>query len=182
MITQGLKNSTVGIFGLGNIGMAIAKRLVGFEVKKIVYTNRKINTEAEKLGFEYVKFDDMLSQSDFIICSCSLNSESEQIFNKSAFDKMKKSAIFINVGRGLCVNQDDLYDALKDGKIYAAGLDVTTPPTMLPVDHKLYSLSNCFITPYIGWCEKANVDQRLALCVQNVLNFFDKKELMNEFK
>ncbi len=144
-----LKNSTVGIFGLGNIGTSIAKRLKGFEPNKIIYNSRSKNAEAQKQGFEYVSFDELLRESDFLICTCSLNKETELIFNKETFNKMKSNAIFINVSRGMVVNQDDLYDALKENVILAAGLDVTTP-LFLPADHKLLSLNNCFITPYIG--------------------------------
>lgn len=81
----------MGIVGLGRIGLSVAKRLSGFDVKKIVYHNRKPSEEGKKMGFEYVTFGDLLKESDFIVCACSLNKESEGIFNKKAFDKMKKT-------------------------------------------------------------------------------------------
>ena len=129
--------------------MSIAKRLKSFEPARIIYHNRRESVQAEEHGFEYVSFDELLKQSDFLICTCALNNDTESIFNREAFAKMKSNAIFINVSRGRVVNQDDLYNALKDHVISAAGLDVTTP-FLLPSDHKLLSLKNCHITPYIG--------------------------------
>lgn len=178
---KAIKDSVVGIFGLGNIGMNVAKRLAAFETKRIIYKSRTENLEAKKLGFEYVELDDLLRQSDFVICTAALNPQTEGVFNKKAFELMKSNAIFINVSRGQCVNQDDLYDALKSGEIAAAGLDVTTP-IVLPPDHKLYSLPNCIITPYLGWAERATIDARLKLCVENTINFFSSKPLRYELK
>ncbi|CAF0915078.1 unnamed protein product [Brachionus calyciflorus] len=177
----GLKDSVVGIVGLGNIGMGVATRLTSFGIKKIIYHNRKPNLDAEKLGFEYASFDSLLEKSDFVVCSCSINKQSEGLFNKEAFDKMKSNAIFVNVSRGVAVNQEDLYDALKSGKILAAGLDVTTPQP-LPADHKLYTLDNCLITPHLAWAETKTTDDRVSVCLQNVLNFYLGTELVSEIK
>ena len=146
---KALQNSTIGIFGLGTIGMSVAMRLKSFEPRQIIYTSRKPNANAAKLGFENVCFDELLAKSDFLICTCSLNKETELIFNKQAFSKMKISTVFINVSRGMTVNQDDLYEALNGKVIAAAGLDVTSPLFLEP-SHKLLSLENCFITPYMG--------------------------------
>ena len=95
---KALQNSTIGIFGLGTIGMSVAK---SFEPRQIIYTSRKPNANAAKLGFENVCFDELLAKSDFLICTCSLNKETELIFNKQAFSIMKTSTVFINVSRGI---------------------------------------------------------------------------------
>lgn len=156
--------------------MNIAKRLAAFETKHIIYNSRSVKPEAQRLGFEFVEFDELLKRSDFVICSAALNKDTERIFNSRAFELMKPTAIFINVSRGLCVDQDDLYEALKSGKIAAAGLDVTTP-TVLPADHKLYTLSNCMITPYLAWADRGSTEARVKLCVENIIDFFDGKPL-----
>ena len=102
-------------------GLAIAERLRGFGIGKILYNNRRPNPEGDQYGCEYVSFDKLLSQSDFLICSCAATQETNKIFNKSAFTKMKPNALFINVSRGVVVDQDDLYDVLADKQIRGAG-------------------------------------------------------------
>lgn len=171
----------MGIYGLGSIGLSVAERLKAFNVKKILYHNRRKSNEGDKIGCEYVSFEDLLKHSDFILCSCSINKQSEKIFNKKAFDQMKPSAIFINVSRGIAVDQDDLFDALFNKKILAAGLDVTTPQP-LPADHKLYQLENCFITPHLAWAETSTTQQRVTLALKNIINYFDGKALISELK
>lgn len=121
---KGLSGSKVGIFGLGRIGLAIAKRLKNFETEKILYHNRSINAEAEKCGFEYVPLDTLFAESDFLIVACALTKETKKFFDLEVFKKMKKNVIFINVSRGDVVNQDDLCIALKDGIIGAAGTNL----------------------------------------------------------
>ena len=96
---------------------------------------------ADALNAEYATFDDLIKNSDFIICTAALNESSKEIFNKEAFNKMKNSAIFVNTSRGGLVQQDDLIQALKSGTIRAAGLDVMTPEP-LPLDHPLISAPN----------------------------------------
>lgn len=163
-----IKNSTVGIVGLGRIGLAVAKRLVPFGVKDILYTGHSKKSYDSDVNAKYVSFDELLGQSDFVIACCSINPSNVKLFNAAAFKKMKKSAIFINTTRGALVDQDDLYDALKVGELHAAGLDVTTPEP-IPLDSPLLTLSNCTITPHLG---SASVVARTAmadLTVNNIL-------------
>lgn len=92
-----------------------------FNIKKIIYSNRSINSEATKLGYEYVSFEDLLKHSDILICCASLNKQNEGIFNMDSFKMMKKTSLFINVARGAIVNQNDLLEALKNNIIGSAG-------------------------------------------------------------
>ena len=92
---------------------------------------------------------------------------------------MKSTSIFINISRGIVVDQDDLYDALANNVILAAGLDVTTP-NFLPPDHKLHSLKNCYITPYIAWTEQNTIDRRLSIAIMNIIKFFEGEPLLYE--
>lgn len=103
-------------------GISIAKKLtMAFGVNKVIYTNRKENSEAHKLNFELVEFEELLKKSDFLICCASLNKENENKFDLNAFKKMKKSCIFINIARGKLVNHEHLYEALKSKLIFSAG-------------------------------------------------------------
>ncbi|XP_028816418.1 glyoxylate reductase/hydroxypyruvate reductase isoform X1 [Denticeps clupeoides] len=145
----GLSGSTVGVIGLGRIGMAIARRLIPFGVKRLLYTGRQVKPQAEELNGEYVSLDELLSQSDFVVVSCSLTPETQGLCDNSFFSKMKSTAVFINTSRGSVVNQEDLYEALSSGQIAAAGLDVTVPEP-LPTDHPLLTLKNCMVLPHIG--------------------------------
>jgi len=149
----GLRDATVGIVGLGRIGVATARRLLPFGVSRFVYSSRSHKPEAAaKVNAEYLSFDELLKESDFVLACCSLNPSTEGMFDKAAFSKMKKNAIFVNIGRGGLVDQDALVDALSNNTIRGAGLDVTSPEP-LPTDHPLFKLKNCVIIPHIGSAE-----------------------------
>lgn len=137
-----LSGSTVGIVGLGRIGLRIAEFLQGFNVAKILYTSRSEKPDAARLGAQKAELDDLLNNSDFVVVTIALVPETREMFNKQAFEKMKKTAIFINVSRGEIVNQPSLIEALKSGTIAAAGLDVMTPEP-IPLDSELLKLDNC---------------------------------------
>ncbi|XP_033109259.1 glyoxylate reductase/hydroxypyruvate reductase-like [Anneissia japonica] len=161
MCGPGLLGSTVGIVGLGRIGQAVANRLKPFGVTRFLYNNRNPKPEADIISAEFVSFEQLLEQSDFVIICCALNPDTKEMFNRHAFKKMKSSAILVNTSRGGVVQQEDLYHALKTGQIRAAGLDVTTPEP-LPTDHKLLTLKNCVVLPHIG---SATEDTREAMSV-----------------
>lgn len=96
----------------------------------------------KELGAEFVPFETLIRESDFVIVACPLTPQTRHMFNAKTFSEMKKTAVFVNVARGDVVRQDDLVDALKSRTIFAAGLDCTTPEP-LPGDHELLSLPNC---------------------------------------
>ncbi|MCL4161163.1 UNVERIFIED_CONTAM: hypothetical protein GTU68_049903, partial [Idotea baltica] len=100
MTGQGLATSTVGIFGLGRIGLGVLKRLQGFNVAKFLYNDCHREKEGEELGAEFVSFDDLLTQSDFVIITAALTEETKEIFNAEAFSKMKPTTILVNISRG----------------------------------------------------------------------------------
>ena len=163
-----IKNSTVGIVGLGRIGLAVAKRLVPFGVKDILYCGRSKKSYDSEVNAKFVPFDNLLSQSDFVIACCSINPSNVKLFNAEAFKKMKNSAIFINTTRGALVDQDDLYQALKGGELHAAGLDVTTPEP-IPRDSPLLTLSNCTIVPHLGSASVVARNAMTDLTARNIL-------------
>ncbi|XP_032873772.1 glyoxylate reductase/hydroxypyruvate reductase-like isoform X1 [Amblyraja radiata] len=165
----GLSHSTVGIVGLGRIGLAVAQRLKPFGVKKFLYTDFEPKPEiAAEIQAEYVPLDKLAEESDFVTVHCALTPETKAMCNKKLFSKMKKTAVFINTSRGAVVNQDDLYTALTTGQIAAAGLDVTVPEP-LPTDHPLFSLKNCVILPHVASATIATRTAMAELTANNLL-------------
>ncbi|XP_041982259.1 glyoxylate reductase/hydroxypyruvate reductase-like [Aricia agestis] len=177
VLGQDLRGSTVGIVGLGGIGQATVKRLAGFEVAKFIYTGHKEKPEGKALNAEFVSLDTLLAESDFIVLAVPLNEETKHMINQATLAKMKKNAVLVNVGRGELVDQDALYDALKNRTIYAAGLDVTTPEP-LPKDHKLFTLPNLFVLPHIGSATVHTRDDMGILGANNIVNEFTGKPLI----
>ena len=163
-----ITGSTVGIVGLGRIGLAVAKRMQPFGVSKFLYCGNTEKSWASEVNAEFVPFSTLLQQSDFVIACCSINEGNKGLFNKEAFSHMKPSAIFINTSRGVLVNQDDLYQALTSGQILAAGLDVTTPEP-LPKDAPLKMLKNCVILPHLGSATTKARNLMSELTAKNVL-------------
>ena len=162
-----LADKTIGIMGLGRIGLATAKRLKAFEPAKIIYTATKVKDEADGLA-EMVSFDQLLNQSDIIIITASFNESTKGIFNKDAFAKMKKTAFIVNTSRGGLINQPDLIQALKDGNLAGAGLDVMTPEPIAP-DHELVKMPNVFLTPHIASSTRETRLKMINLAVDNIL-------------
>ncbi|XP_072526436.1 glyoxylate reductase/hydroxypyruvate reductase isoform X1 [Salminus brasiliensis] len=164
-----LADSTVGILGLGRIGVAIAERLKPFKVKKFIYTDVAPRPElAEMIQAEYVSMDELARRSDFLAACCALTPETQGICNKNLFSKMKSTSIFINTSRGGVVNQEDLYEALSTGQIAGAGLDVTVPEP-LPTNHPLFTLKNCVILPHIASASYTTRNAMSALAANNLL-------------
>jgi len=119
-----LANSTIGIVGLGSIGLAIARRLQPFSIQRILYSGtreKQFDSESDKKMFKFVQFEELLRQSDFIVIACALNEKTRNLFNKKVFEQMKNDAILVNIARGGIIDQNALYDALKNGQIQAAG-------------------------------------------------------------
>jgi glyoxylate/hydroxypyruvate reductase len=173
-------HSTVGIFGFGRIGFAVAKRLKAFDCK-IIYTDQYENPRAGELEATRVPFEQLLAESDIVIPFCPSLPETWEMFNADIFRQMKRSAVFINVARGDIVHQEDLIAALKQRTIYGAGLDVTTPEP-LPVDSELNNLPNCFIVPHIASATEQTRGEMAALAARNLIAAFEGTSLPKEVK
>lgn len=163
-----LSGTTIGVVGLGRIGMAVAKRIKAFEPSKILYCGHSAKTYAHEVEAEFVSFKDLLTCSDIVIATCSVSAENRNLFNHQAFSYMKPSAIFINVTRGALVDQDALLKALTTGQIAAAGLDVTTPEP-LPPSHPLLQLHNCTVLPHVASGTRYARTQMCQITVDNIL-------------
>ncbi len=167
-----------GILGMGKIGSAVARRLAAFGCQ-ILFTNRSPKPELEKeLNAKQVDLDTLLRESDFLCLHTSLNEETDGLINKEAFQKMKPSAVLVNAARGQVVDTDALLQALEDGQIRAAGLDVTDPEP-LPPDHPLYQLDNCLITPHIGSATFGTRQKMADIALRNLSNGIQGKKLVH---
>jgi len=164
-----LNGKILGIYGMGRIGMNFARKCAAAFDMDIYYHNRRRNVEAEmEIGAKWVPFDVLLSLSDIISVHASLNPESAHAFNVATFKKMKSSAIFINTARGAIHDERDLINALTNGEIYGAGLDVMLNEPCSP-DNPLLTLPNVCVLPHIG---SATVEARNAMSIlaaQNIL-------------
>jgi len=168
---QELTGSSIGI-----VGLAVARRVQTFAVGRILYSDIVESPRAAEVKAEFVSFENLLKESDFVIVCCSVNRDNVCLFNKDAFAKMKRSTVFINTARGALVNQNDLYDALTSGQIFAAGLD-TTSPEPLPLDCPLLKLNNCVITPHIASSTSRTRYNMARLTARNILAGIKRQSL-----
>lgn len=167
LIGYEVSGSTLGVVGLGRIGCQVAKRARAFDMK-ILYCNRRRNEQAEReLGVEYVSFEQLLKQSDFVSLNCPLTPETTKLIGQKEFAMMKPTAILLNLARGPVVDHNALVAALKSGRIACAGLDVTAPEP-LPRDHPLLGLSNVVITPHLGSASNRTRQRMIEMTVENL--------------
>ncbi|XP_006134076.2 putative 2-ketogluconate reductase isoform X1 [Pelodiscus sinensis] len=162
--------ATLGIIGMGSIGYKVAKRAKAFEMK-ILYHNRNQRKEEEEkaVGACYCeKMEDLLQQSDFVMLVVNLTPQTFRFIGKRELELMKPSATLINISRGAVVDQDALVEALQNGTIKAAALDVTYPEP-LPRDHSLLKLKNIIITPHIGTATVQATRKMTEEAVANIL-------------
>jgi glyoxylate reductase len=166
---QDLAGRTLGVLGMGRIGYALAKRCRGGWDMKVLYHDVHRNPVAEKeLGAKLVDLDTLLRESDFVSVHTDLNEQTRGLFNAERFKKMKRTAVLVNTARGPIVDQKALYEALKSGTIFAAGLDVTDPEPP-PMDDPLLKLPNIIVAPHIA---SATVNTRNAMaeiCANNLI-------------
>lgn len=141
-------NKTLGIIGLGNIGRIVADRALGLRMKVMVYDPFISKEAAEKLSVTLVSLDELLKQSDFVTIHVPLTDQTRHLINKRTIQKMKKGALLIQCSRGGIVNEEDVYQALKEGHLHGAALDVFEVEP--PGKHPLLSLPMVICTPHLG--------------------------------
>jgi len=151
--------ATLGIIGMGRIGEAVARRAKGFNMR-VLYNNRNRKLEAEaEYGFEFMELDGLLAEADFVVILTPLKPETVGLISARELKLMKNTAVLVNVSRGGIVDEMALFEALKAGTIWAAGLDVfKTEP--VPLDNPLLTLPNVTVLPHIG---SASIKTRLAM-------------------
>lgn len=158
-----LENKVMGIIGLGRIGQITSRVAQAFGMKVLAFDQYQ-NPSLVNENCQYTDLDTLLSQSDVIALHCPLFAETENIINRNTIAKMKDGVIIINNSRGALVVEEDLAEALKSGKVYAAGLDaVRNEP--IEMDNPLLSAPNVFFTPHISWaaieCRQRLIDYSL---------------------
>lgn len=143
-----VKGKTLGIIGLGRIGSMVAKRAKGYELT-VLYNKHEPDPAAEKeLGIKFASLDELLATSDFVTLHVPLTDETRGMINKNTLDKMKKGSYLVNTARGPIVDESDLIEALEDGRLTGAALDVfESEPNVSP---KLVSMPNVIMTPHIA--------------------------------
>lgn len=168
LLGQDIHGATLGIVGMGRIGQATAKRAAGFDMR-VLYTSRTRKPEVEaELGVEYVEFETLLQEADYISLHVNLTDETRRMFGAKAFGMMKETAVLINTARGPVVDTGALYTALKTGQIAYAALDVTDPEP-LPADHKLLTLPNIIIVPHIASATTASRTKMALMAADNLI-------------
>lgn len=166
--TYELEGKTLGIFGFGAIGSKIAKIGLAFGMRVIAVNRSKKSFE----GVEFVDFDTLLAESDYLSVNCPLNAETAEIFNAEAFSKMKVGLYFINTARGGVISEQALADALNSGKLAGAAIDVLTQEPMR-ADCPLVNAKNITITPHIAWAPLQTRIRLLSIVEANVENFIN---------
>ncbi|MDR0419209.1 MAG: dihydrofolate reductase [Prevotellaceae bacterium] len=165
---------TVGIYGMGRIGQAFARRAHACGMKVIYHNRNKLSLDIEeRYNASLVSFDDLIKRSDFISIHSPLNDETRYAFNKKVFDKMRPHQIIINTARGPIIEEQTLADALKEGKIKAAALDVFEKEPKILEDLK--GLDNVVLTPHTGTSTYETRVQQCVECSENVIRFFKEK-------
>jgi glyoxylate reductase len=162
-------HATLGIVGFGRIGHEMAKRAAGFGMRVLYHDVRRASAEDEAaLGARFAEMSELLAESDFVSLHVNLTPETQGLMNAAAFAQMKPTAIVINTSRGPVVDQGALYEALRNGVIGGAGLDVTDPEPMR-ADDPLLSLPDCLVVPHIASASRATRARMAEMAAANLL-------------
>ena len=163
-----LDGKKMGIVGLGNIGRATARIAQAFGMEVLVVTSKEQSALPE--GMKKVTLDELFAQSDVVSLHCPLTPDTKEMVNAARLQTMKPSAILINTGRGPLVNEQDLANALNEGRIAAAGLDVLSVEPSV-TGNPLLGARNCFITPHIAWATKEARIRLMDIAVNNLKSY-----------
>jgi glyoxylate reductase len=173
LVGPDVHHATLGIVGFGRIGREVAKRGRGFDMQVLYVSRHEAPPEDQA---RRVSMDELLGQSDFISLHVPLSAETHHLINRETLGKMKPSAILVNTSRGPVVDSDALYEALKNGVIAGAALDVTEPEP-LPVDHKLLELPNCLVVPHVASASFATRTSMASIAAENLFAGVERKPL-----
>jgi glycerate dehydrogenase len=165
-----LDGLTMGLVGYGRIGREVARLALAFGMNVLVHTPRPPRPAPASL--EFVSWETLLARSDVVSLHCPLTPETMRLVNAASLARLRSSAFLINTGRGLLIDEAALAQALNQGRLAGAAVDVlsTEPPTS---DNPLLMASNCIITPHYGWATKAARTRLLRLAVANLRGFLE---------
>ncbi len=161
-----LSGKTLGIFGFGNIGKAVAKIALAFGMRVIAYVRRPQRFE----GVEFVDRDRLFAESDYLSLHCPLTAETRHLVSRETIKKMKKTAIILNTARGGVIEEEALTEALNSGAIRGAGIDVLDEEPMRP-HHPYLTAKNCYITPHVAWGSIEARTRLIDLVTENLKAF-----------
>lgn len=162
-----LTGATLGLIGFGRIGKAMARRAVGFDMRVIYYEPNETKPNPD-LKASPVDFETLLEESDYVSLHAPLTPDTHHLIDSEALSKMKSNAVLVNTSRGPVVDPGALYEALKEKRIFGAGLDVTEPEP-LPLDSPLLTLDNIVITPHIASASKETRARMAWMAARNLI-------------
>jgi glycerate dehydrogenase len=170
-----LSGKTLGIIGFGNIGKKVADIATVFGMN-IIAVSRHETDQSERKNFRWAELDEVLAQADIVSIHCPLLPETKGLINAESLKKMKRSAFLLNTSRGPVVVEPDLADALNNGIIACAAIDVLSiePPAK---DNPLFKAKNCLITPHIAWATKEARGRLMDIAVNNLAAFINGKRV-----
>lgn len=170
-----LEGKTIGIIGFGSIGQKVADIATAFGMN-IIGFSRTRSDQSHRKNFKWAELDQLLKESDVVSVHCPLFPETQGIINKDSLRKMKPTAFFLNTSRGPLMVDQDLADALNEGIIAGAGIDVLSvePPA---ADNPLFKAKNCLITPHIAWATKEARSRLMGIAENNLSSFLNQKPI-----
>jgi lactate dehydrogenase-like 2-hydroxyacid dehydrogenase len=168
LLGRDLVGATLGIIGFGRIGRAVARRASGFDMRILAYSPSLTDEEASATQVERAEIERILREADFVSLHTPLNDSTRHLINRETLKLMKPTAILVNTTRGGVVDQDALYEALVNGVIGGAALDVTTPEP-LPGDHRLLKLPNVVVVPHIGSATVGTRGRMATMAADNLI-------------
>ena len=174
-----LDGKKMGIVGYGNIGKATARIALAFGMEVLAYTSKDQKDLPQ--GVKKATLDELFAESDVISLHCPLTPDTKELVNANRLKTMKPSAILINTGRGPLVNEQDLADALNEGRIAGAGLDVLSVEPSV-AGNPLLSAKNCFITPHIAWATKEARTRLMDIAINNLRSYQEGNIINNVVK
>lgn len=169
-----LSGKTIGIVGLGNIGMRVATIARYFGMDVFAYTSK--NSADLPEGIQKTTLDGLFAVSDIVSLHCPLTADTRHLINRESLEKMKEGSILINTGRGQLVDEEAVADALASGHLGGYGADVMIDEPPSP-NNPLLAQRNAFITPHIAWATREARQRLMDICVRNVKAFIEGKRL-----
>jgi lactate dehydrogenase-like 2-hydroxyacid dehydrogenase len=163
-----IHSATLGIVGLGRIGRAVARRARGFDMRILYHDIQPIPEAEADLDVTFVDMDTLLAESDFVTLHVNLTEATHHLISREELRKMKSTAVLVNASRGGVIDPQALYEALRDGEIAYAALDVTEPEPIQEGD-PLLSLPNCIVVPHIGSSSIATRTKMATMAAENLL-------------
>lgn len=172
LVGHELRGRTVGVIGTGRIGQAAARLFKAFGCQLLGYS-RTVRSEAEAEGIRYVSLDELLAQSDIVTVHTPLTDETKNLLSKEKIALMKETAILINTSRGPVVDNIALAEALNEGRLAGAGIDVFDGEPPLAEDYPLLHAKNAVCTPHVGFAAIESIDRRAEIVFDNVAKWME---------